>query len=131
MTWADRAYVTGAICLSLLPLVLGLLALFLWRKDLFSLPLWRYRVASIGAVLALFASLPLPLFYVAMTVLPVNERTAWLPRIAMDCFAAGLLAGSLAVVMLCFARGRVRWSGILSATLSVAFIYVALMALSF
>jgi hypothetical protein len=129
-TWADRAYVAGAICLGLLPFALSVLSL-LWRNDLAPLPLWRYRVSTAGTLLAFFASVPLPLFYVTLTVLPMSERTAWLPRVSMDCFVAGLLAGLLAVVMLCFARGRVRWSGILSATLSVAFIYVALMALSF
>jgi hypothetical protein len=130
MSWANGVYIAGAICLGLLPFALSVLAL-LWRNDLAPLPLWRYRVSTAGALLALFASLPLPLFYVVLSVSPVSARMAWVPRVSMDSFVAGLLAGLAAAVMLCFARGRVRWSGILSATLSVAFIYVAIMALTF
>ncbi|HEY6374756.1 MAG TPA: hypothetical protein VIX90_04450 [Edaphobacter sp.] len=130
MSWRERAYVFGAICLSVLPLVLVLL-LLLWRKDLALLSKWRRRISLTGIVLAFYASLPLPVFYVGLAVLPVNPRNSWFPVAATNGLLAGILAGLIAAAMLCFARGKIRWLGILSATLSVVFIYVALMALSF
>ena len=130
MTWHEKAYVTLAICLTLLPLVLSLL-LFAWYKHLLLMSQWRRWVMLIGMILAFVASLPLPLFYIALSVLPATAKSSWLPQVSTYCLFAGMLAGLIAIPMLAFARGKVRWSGIASAMLSVVLIYVALMALSF
>ena len=129
MTWHEKAYVTFAVCLTLLPLVLSLL-LFSWYKQLLVTSLWRRGVVMIGMVLAFVASLPLPFFYIALSVLPTTAKSSWLPQVSTYCLFAGMIAGLIAIPMLAFAKGRVRWSGIASAVLSVVLIYVALMALS-
>jgi hypothetical protein len=129
MTWHEKAYVTLVVCLTLLPVVLSLL-LFVWYKQLLLTAQWRRWVVMIGMVLAFVASLPLPFFYIALSVLPTTAKSSWLPPVSTSCLFAGMIAGLIAIPMLGFAKGKVRWSGIASAMLSVVVIYVALMALS-
>ena len=129
MTWHEKAYVTLVVGLTLLPLVLSLL-LFVWYKQLPLTSRWRRWVVMIGMVLAFVASLPLPFFYIALSVLPTTAKSSWLPSVSASCLFAGMIAGLIAIPMLGFARSKVRWFGIASAVLSVVVIYVALMALS-
>jgi hypothetical protein len=129
MTSHEKAYVTLVICLTLLPLVLSLL-LFVWYKQIHLTARWRRWVVMIGMVLAFIASLPLPFFYIALSVLPTTAKSSWLPPVSTSCLFAGMIGGFIAIPMLAFAKGKVRWCGIASAVLSVVVIYVALMALS-
>jgi hypothetical protein len=53
-----------------------------------------------------------------------------LPLAAAWCMPVALIAGVLAVVLLAFARGKLRWIGIASSLASSALLYVILLGLS-
>ena len=80
MTWHEKAYVTLVVGLTFLPFVLSLL-LFVWYKQLLLMARWRRWVVIIGMVLAFVASLPLPFFYIALSVLPTTAKSSWLPPV--------------------------------------------------
>jgi hypothetical protein len=77
----------------------------------------------------LLAALPSPLFYVTLG-LSIPAKAAWLPTVAVTGLQAGLVAGLAAIPLLAFARGRVRWIGILATVLCLALTYFTLLGLS-
>jgi hypothetical protein len=86
-------------------------------------------VALTGLVLAVVAAIPAPLFFLALE-LPWGAKGAWLPLSAAWSMPAGLVAGLLAIVMLGFAKGRLRWMGMASAFVSLGLLYVIVLGLS-
>lgn len=125
MSWQERLNLGIAVGVSMLPLLL--MVYFLVRRKRY-LPTtgWRYRLAMAGLQLGLIAALPSPLLYFALDV-PVKE--SWLP-IILRIMPTGLAAGLMAIPLLAFAQGRVRWMGIVSTVLCVALLYFTLLGLS-
>jgi hypothetical protein len=128
MAWRDRLYLTISVVLALVPFAVTLYFL-LKRKILVEVTGWRYKVSVAGLVLALLASLPTPVFFLALE-LPWGAKAQWVPLGAAWSMPWGLIAGALALGMLGFARGRVRLLGIAVTLLSVALLYVTLLGLS-
>jgi len=128
MTWHDRLYLTISVVLALIPLAVTLY-FFVKRKTAIEVEGWRYKVSVAGLVLALLASLPTPVFFFALE-LPWGAKAQWVPLGAAWSMPVGLIAGVLGMVLLGFARGRVRWLGIAVTFLSVALLYVTLLGLS-
>ncbi len=127
MTWRERLYLTLAISASVAPLAL-IVYLLVQRKRHLLVTGGRYRAAMTGLVLALIAALPSPLFYFDLE-LPIPVKAAWLPVLAGG-LPIGLVCGLMAIPLLAFARGRVRWMGIASTVLCVTLLYLTLLGLS-
>ena len=124
----DRLYLTLGIVLAIVPLAVNIF--FLMRRRQYLLVTgWRYKVALGGLLLALLASIPSPVFFFALE-LPQSAKGDWLPLSAAWSMPLGLIAGVLAIGMLAFAKGRLRWAGMVSALVSVALLYVIVLGLS-
>jgi len=128
MTWSDRLNLTLGIVLAVVPLAANVF-LLLRRKRYLLATGSRYRVALAGLVLALIASLPAPLFFLALE-LPWKVKGAWLPLGAAWLMPASLVAGLLAMVLLAFGKGRARWIGIATSFVSTTLLYLILLGLS-
>jgi hypothetical protein len=105
------------------------LFLLVRRKRYLLVAGWRYWVALPGLVLAVIASFPSPLFFFALE-LPWRMKGEWPPLAAAWCMPVALIAGVLSMVLLAFARGKLRWIGIASSFVSSALLYVILLGLS-
>jgi hypothetical protein len=128
MSWRDRMSLTLGILLAVAPFAVNLF--FLVRRKRYLLVTgWRYWVALTGLVLAVSASFPSPLFLFALE-LPWRVKGEWPPLAAAWCMPGALIAGVLAMVLLAFARGKLRWIGIASSLVSSALLYVILLGLS-
>jgi hypothetical protein len=124
----DRLTLTLGIVLAIVPLAVNLFLLSR-HKQYLTLLGWRFRVAFAGLLLALLASIPSPIFFLALE-LPQSAKGDWLPLSAAWSMPLGLIAGALAIVMLAFAQGRLRWMGMASAFVSVTLLYVIMLGLS-
>ena len=124
----DRLNLTGGVLVTALPF--AVFVILLMRRRLYlEIKLWRYRVAVGGLVLGLIASLPVPLFYLVLE-LPQRMQGDWLPGTAVRSMLIAFYAGAVAVVLLAFAEGIVRWVGLATMFVSLAFLYVTLLGLS-
>jgi hypothetical protein len=128
MGWKDRLYLGFGVVLAALPFVVNLLLLG-WRKQYLQAGTWRYWMATGGLVLGLLASFPTPLFYFALQF-PWRVRGDWVTLAAAYSMPTGLIAGLVALVLLAFGKGRVRWMGMAVTLVSVGFLYVTLLGLS-
>jgi hypothetical protein len=128
MNLHDRLNLTGGVLVTALPFVVFVILLV--RRGLYlEIKLWRYRLAVGGLVAGLIASLPVPLFYLVLE-LPQRMQGDWLPGTAVRSMLGAFFAGAVAVVLLAFAEGIVRWVGIAAMFVSLAFLYVTLLGLS-
>jgi hypothetical protein len=128
MNLHDRLNLTGGVLVTALPFVVFVI-LLMRRGRYLEIKLWRYRVAVGGLVLGLIASLPVPLFYLVLE-LPQRMQGDWFPGVAVRSMLGAFFAGAVAVVLLAFAEGIVRWAGIATMFVSLAFLYVTLLGLS-
>ena len=128
MNLHDRLNLTGGVLVTALPFVVFVI-LLMRRGRYLEIKLWRYRVAIGGLVLGLIASLPVPLFYLVLE-LPQRMQGDWLPGTAVRSMLTAFYAGAVAVVLLAFAEGIVRWVGLATMFVSLAFLYVTLLGLS-
>ena len=124
----DRLNLTLGVVVTALPAV-AFVILLMRRGRYLEIKQWRYRMAVGGLVVALIASLPVPLFYL-MLELPQRMQGDWLPGTAVRSMLTAFYAGAVAVVLLAFAEGIVRWVGIAAVLVSLAFLYVTLLGLS-
>jgi hypothetical protein len=124
----DRLNLTGGVLVTALPFVVFVI-LLMRRGRYLEIKLWRYRMAVGGLVLGLIASLPVPLFYLVLE-LPQRMQGDWLPGTAVRSMLTAFYAGAVAVILLAFAEGIVRWVGIAAMFVSLAFLYVTLLGLS-
>jgi hypothetical protein len=129
MGWKDRLYLGFGVVLASMPFVINLLLLLSRNRYLQMVTTWRYWVATGGLVLGLLASFPTPLFYFALQ-LPWHIRGDWGTMAAVYCMPTALIAGLVALVLLAFGQGRVRWMGMAVTFVSVGFLYVTLLGLS-
>jgi heme exporter protein D len=130
MNWRDRLNLTVGVAVVALPFVVNLILLLRRKRYLLEqVPMWRYHVAVGGLVLALIASLPTPLFYFDLE-LPTRMQGEWLPQVAAMSLSGGFIAGLVAIGLMAFGRGMVRWVGIAATLVSVAFLYITLLGLS-
>lgn len=129
MAWREKEYVALIIFLSLLPPVLSIF-LFTWRTALHTLPSWRRTTSAIGLYLELFAAFIPPVVALAFAFLPASAKSSWFPNASLDLLIAGFLAALTAIVLLGFAKDRFRWIGMVTALLSTAILYAALLAVS-
>ena len=113
--------------MAVLPFLLMVYFLVRRRREL-RVAGWRYWLALTGLFFGLIAAVPSPLFYFALE-LPVPVKASWLPIIA-GSLPSGLISGLVAIPLLAFGRGRVRWLGMLSTLLCVALLYFTLLGLS-
>ena len=126
MSWRDRVYLGTAMGMAVVPLML--MVFFLVRRKSYLLVTgWRRRAAIGGLVLGLVAAFPSPVFYIALE-LPV-PLASWAPAVTRSLLV-GLASGLLAIPLLAFARGQVRWLGIVSTVLCGALLYFTLLGLS-
>ena len=128
MNLHDRLNLTGGVLVTALPFVVFVI-LWMRRGRYLELKLWRYRIALGGLVLALIASLPVPLFYLVLE-LPQRMQGDWFLVAAVRSMLSAFYAGVVAVVLLAFAEGIVRWVGIAAVLVSLAFLYVTLAGLA-
>jgi hypothetical protein len=128
MNLHDRLNLTGGVVVTALPFVVFVILLMRRRRYL-ELKLWRYRVAIGGLVLALIASLPVPLFYLVLE-LPQRMQGDWFLVAAVKSMLTAFYAGVVAVGLLAFAEGIVRWVGIAAVLVSLAFLYITLAGLA-
>jgi hypothetical protein len=128
MNLHDRLNLTGGVLVTALPFVVFVILLMRRRRYL-EIKQWRYRMAVGGLVVALIASLPVPLFYLVLE-LPQRMQGDWLPGTAVRSMLIAFYAGVVAVVLLAFAEGIVRWVGLATMFVSLAFLYVTLLGLS-
>ena len=128
MNLHDRLNLTGGVLVTALPFVVFVI-LLMRRGRYLEIKLWRYRVAMGGLVLALIASLPVPLFYLVLE-LPQRIQGDWFLVAAVRSMLTAFYAGLVAVVLLAFAEGIVRWVGIATMLVSLAFLYVTLAGLA-
>jgi hypothetical protein len=124
----DRLNLTGGVLVTALPFVVFVI-LLMRRGRYLEIKLWRYRMAVGGLLVALIASLPVPLFYLVLE-LPQRMQGDWLPGTAVRSMLTAFYAGAVAVMLLAFAEGIVRWVGIAAMFVSLAFLYVTLLGLS-
>jgi hypothetical protein len=129
MNLHDRLNLTGGVLVTALPCVVFVILQMRRGRYLDEIPLWRYRMALGGLVLGLLASLPVPLFYLVLE-LPQRMQGDWLLGIAVRSMLTAFYVGVVAVVLLAFAHGFVRWVGIAAMLVSVAFLYVTLAGLA-
>jgi hypothetical protein len=120
---------TLAIVLAVLPLLANI-ALMVRHKQYMRLKRTRYRTAMVGLGLALITSIPVPLFYVLLE-LPSGAKGDWLLPAANNAMAFAIVFGLIAIGCLAFARGKVRWIGILTTVVSLAMLYVTMLGLSY
>jgi hypothetical protein len=128
MNWSDRLELSLALALAAMPFGVNLYLLIQRRRFLEVKP-WRLWIATAGLVLALIASFPTPVFYFALE-LPWGMKGNWLVGAAPAALYTGLAAGMAAMVLLWFARGRVRWLGLGTTIVSVVLLYVSTLGLS-
>jgi hypothetical protein len=128
MNLHDRLNLTGGVLVTALPFVVFVI-LLMRRGRYLELKLWRYRVAVGGLVLALIASLPMPLFYLVLE-LPQKMQGDWFLAAAVRGMLSAFYVGAVALVLLAFAEGFVRWVGIAATVVSLAFLYVTLAGLA-
>ncbi len=128
MNLHDRLNLTGGVLVTALPFV-AFVILLMRRGRYLEIKMWRYRVALGGLVLALIASLPVPLFYLVLE-LPQRIQGDWFLVAAVKSMLTAFYAGLVAVVLLAFAEGIVRWVGIATMLVSLAFLYVTLAGLA-
>lgn len=129
MNGHDRLNLTMGVVVTALPIVVFVLLQMRRGRYLDEIPLWRYRMALGGLVLGLIASLPVPLFYLVLE-LPQRMQGDWLLGTAVRSMLTGFYAGMVAVGLLAFAHGFVRWVGIATTFVSLAFLYVTLAGLA-
>ena len=128
MNLHDRLNLTGGVLVTALPFVVFVI-LLVRRERYLEIKMWRYRVAVGGLVMALIASLPVPLFFL-MLELPQRMQGDWFLAAAVRSMLGAFYVGLLAVVLLAFAEGIVRWVGIAATLVSLAFLYVTLAGLA-
>jgi hypothetical protein len=129
MGWKDRLNLGLGIVLASMPLIITSLLLVRRKRYLLQVATWRYWLATGGLVLGLLASFPTPLFYFALE-LPWRMRGDWGTMAAAYSMPTALIAGLIALVLLAFGQGRVRWMGMAVTFVSVGFLYVTLLGLS-
>jgi hypothetical protein len=128
MNLHDRLNLTAGVVVTALPVVVFLIML-VRRGRYLEIKLWRYRMALGGLLLGLIASLPVPLFYLALE-LPQRMQQDWMSATALSGLLGAFYVGFVAVVLLAFAEGIARWVGIAVMFVSLAFLYVTLLGLS-
>jgi hypothetical protein len=128
MNLHDRLNLTGGVLVTALPFVVFVI-LLMRRGRYLEIKLWRHRMAVGGLVVALIASLPVPLFYLVLE-LPQRMQGDWLAGTAVRSMLTAFYAGAVSVVLLAFAEGIVRWVGLAAMFVSLAFLYVTLLGLS-
>jgi hypothetical protein len=128
MNLHDRLNLTGGVLVTALPFVVFVI-LLMRRGRYLEIKLSRYRVAVGGLVLALIASLPVPLFYLVLE-LPQRMQGDWFLVAAVRSMFSAFYAGLVAIVLLAFAEGFVRWVGLAAMLVSLAFLYVTLAGLA-
>ena len=128
MSWRDRLNLTVGVLIAFLPFVVNLI-LLQRRKRLMRAKLWRFWLTTSGLVLSLVASFPTPLFYLSLE-LPGGVNGGWALRAAGLGLRVGIVAGVIAIGLLGFGRGRVRWLGIAMTLTSMAMLYVTLLGVS-
>jgi hypothetical protein len=128
MGWRDRLNLTVGMLIALLPFAVNLI-LLLRRKRLMRAKLWRFWLTTSGLVLSLAASFPAPLFYLSLE-LPGMVNGGWALRAAGLILTVAIMAGVVAIGLLGFGRGRVRWLGISMTLASMSMLYVTLLGVS-
>jgi hypothetical protein len=128
MTPRERLDLTLAVLVASSPLAISVI-LLVRRAQYMRLRLWRYRLATGGLALAVIAAIPAPAFYFALE-LPETMHGPKMLAVVNWSLPVGLATGLMAMVLLVFGEGRVRWIGIGSCLLSLAMLYVTLLGLS-
>jgi chromate transport protein ChrA len=117
--WQLRGVLAACFVVSLLPLAI---CLPLWRHvGRETLEGWRRAFSKVGLELATVAALLPPVWLVTMQMLSRagDNDSSRLLAISLEAVIAGLVAAILAVVTLCFAKGRVRSLGITACALTL------------
>jgi len=117
--WQFRAVMTACFLLSVVPLAL---CFPLWKHIQRETPSsWRRVLSRIGLGFATTASLVPPLWLFCMQLLARTNDSDESPMlgIMLDAVFVGLGLALVAVIALCFAKGRVRWMGIAACAVTV------------
>jgi hypothetical protein len=122
---------TAGILVPLIPAALVIL-LLLKRRDWHpAIAKWRFGIWWTGLVLSAIAALAFPLFLLGLQFLSKTARATWFPDTGTKMLFFAFLLTPIAMILIGFGRGKQRWIGLLSASLSLGVLYVSLLATSY
>ena len=98
-----------------------------WRPNV---AVWRWRIWQIGLALAAFAAVAVPVFLLGLQCLSSAAKQRWFIDAGMRGMLYALSISPVAVLLLGFGRGRQRWIGMLSASISLGALFISLLAVS-
>ena len=120
---AASGLVALAILLSIAPVLLAVVVLLATRAGL---PLWRRRLVGAGATLTLLGSLAMPIFFLALAIVPARDRTSWLPSAAGWMMVFAMMIAPIAAVLVCFGRKTHRIFGVAASAIVLGIVYLGL-----
>ena len=98
-----------------------------WRPDVAE---WRWRAWHAGLVLAAYAAVAVPVFLLGLECLSSAVKQRWYIDAGMRGMLYALFTSPVSVLLLGFGRGRQRWIGMLSASISLGALFISLLAVS-
>ena len=84
-----------------------------------------------GLVLGVASSFAIPFFLAGIQFLSSKAKNAWFINDWSLVILAAFVTSPLAAILLGFGKGKMRWLGILAATLTCLELYVTIMATSY
>jgi hypothetical protein len=112
---------------------LAFIATLLWKRRNWrpNLADWRWRVWNGGLFLAAVAAVAVPIFMLGIQFLSEAAKDKWFIDAGTRGMFFALVIAPVAVILLCFGKGKQRWMGILSGLISFAGLYISLAAAAF
>ena len=98
-----------------------------WRPDVAE---WRWQVWQVGLALAAYAAVAVPVFLLGLECLSSAVKQRWYIDAGMRGMLYALFTSPVSVLLLGFGRGRQRWIGMLSASISLGALFISLLAVS-
>jgi hypothetical protein len=98
-----------------------------WRSEIVE---WRHRTWLAGLLLSFFCSLASSALLLGIEFLSTKAKSAWFINAAGSMVFVAFLASPVAVTLLGFGKGRLRWIGIASETVVLLVLFVSLVGMS-
>lgn len=109
-----------------------LTAILLWKRRIWrpDVAAWRWCVWHVGLALGAVSAVAVPLFLLGIQFLSSSTKQGWFIDAGMRGMFYALVISPVAVLLFGFGRGRQRWVGMVSATISFAALFISLLAAS-
>ena len=98
-----------------------------WRPDVAA---WRWRVWHVVLALGAVSAVAVPIFLLGIQFLSSAAKQRWFIDAGMKGMFYALAISPVAVILFGFGRGRQRWVGMVSASISFAALFISLLAAS-